>query len=179
MENMKQIPVYRQTGMHAREHGEFNQFRQSNVANIACRAAHVGHIQHGLHGADSANDPNLLSVDPDEPLSSSTPTEKTGPHTLPAFPLHTKTVLITHGQNSNTGGALQAHHGLVAHGMPLGQPVDIVDGRFTPANLLQSVVFGAVAAPQQSGSHTNGIHSGEIVFHQGIGPGCMDNVRNQ
>ena len=39
MENMKQIPVYRQTGMYAREHGELNQFRQSNVANIACRAA--------------------------------------------------------------------------------------------------------------------------------------------
>lgn len=40
MENeMKQIPVYRQTGMYAREHGELEQFRQSNVANIACRAA--------------------------------------------------------------------------------------------------------------------------------------------
>ena len=39
MENMKQIPVYRQTGMYAREHGELDQFRQSNVANIACRAA--------------------------------------------------------------------------------------------------------------------------------------------
>ena len=39
MENMTQIPVYRQTGMHAREHGELDQFRQSNVANIACRAA--------------------------------------------------------------------------------------------------------------------------------------------
>ena len=39
MENMKRIPVYRQTGMYAREHGELDQFRQSNVANIACRAA--------------------------------------------------------------------------------------------------------------------------------------------
>ena len=39
MENMKQILVYRQTGMYAREHGELEQFRQSNVANIACRAA--------------------------------------------------------------------------------------------------------------------------------------------
>lgn len=39
MEQMKQIPVYKQTGMHAREHGELDQFRQSNVANIACRAA--------------------------------------------------------------------------------------------------------------------------------------------
>ena len=39
MEQMKQIPVYRQTGMYAREHGELEQFRQSNVANIACRAA--------------------------------------------------------------------------------------------------------------------------------------------
>ena len=39
MENMKQIPVYRQTGMYAREHGELEQFRQSSVANIACRAA--------------------------------------------------------------------------------------------------------------------------------------------
>ena len=39
MENMKQILVYRQTGMYAREHGELDQFRQSNVANIACRAA--------------------------------------------------------------------------------------------------------------------------------------------
>ena len=39
MENMKQIPVYRQTGMYAREHGELDQFRQSNVANVACRAA--------------------------------------------------------------------------------------------------------------------------------------------
>ena len=39
MENMKQIPVYRQTGMYAKEHGELDQFRQSNVANIACRAA--------------------------------------------------------------------------------------------------------------------------------------------
>ena len=39
MEQMKQIPVYRQTGMYAREHGELEQFRQSIVANIACRAA--------------------------------------------------------------------------------------------------------------------------------------------
>ena len=39
MEQMKRIPVYRQTGMYAREHGELDQFRQSNVANIACRAA--------------------------------------------------------------------------------------------------------------------------------------------
>ena len=39
MERMKQIPVYRQTSMYAREHGELEQFRQSNVANIACRAA--------------------------------------------------------------------------------------------------------------------------------------------
>ena len=39
MEQMKQIPVYRQTGMYAREHGELEQFRKSNVANIACRAA--------------------------------------------------------------------------------------------------------------------------------------------
>ena len=39
MEKMKQIPVYRQTGMYAREYGELEQFRQSNVANIACRAA--------------------------------------------------------------------------------------------------------------------------------------------
>lgn len=39
MEQMKQIPVYRQTGLYAREHGELEQFRQSNVANIACRAA--------------------------------------------------------------------------------------------------------------------------------------------
>ena len=39
MEQMKQIPVYRQTGMYAREHGELEQFRQSSVANIACRAA--------------------------------------------------------------------------------------------------------------------------------------------
>ena len=39
MENMKQIPVYRKTGMYAREHGELDQFRQSNVANIACRTA--------------------------------------------------------------------------------------------------------------------------------------------
>ena len=39
MEQMKQIPVYRQTGMYAREHGELEQFRQSNIANIACRAA--------------------------------------------------------------------------------------------------------------------------------------------
>ena len=39
MEQMKQISVYRQTGMYAREHGELEQFRQSNVANIACRAA--------------------------------------------------------------------------------------------------------------------------------------------
>ena len=39
MENMKQILVYRQTGMYAREHGELDQFRQSNIANIACRAA--------------------------------------------------------------------------------------------------------------------------------------------
>lgn len=39
MEQMKQIPVYRQTGMYAREHGELDQFRKSNVANIACRAA--------------------------------------------------------------------------------------------------------------------------------------------
>lgn len=36
---MKQIPVYRQTGLYAREHGELEQFRQSSVANVACRAA--------------------------------------------------------------------------------------------------------------------------------------------
>ena len=39
MEQMKQIPVYRQTGVYAREHCELEQFRQSNVANIACHAA--------------------------------------------------------------------------------------------------------------------------------------------
>ena len=39
MEQMKKIPVYRQTGMYAKEHGELEQFRQSSVANIACRAA--------------------------------------------------------------------------------------------------------------------------------------------
>ena len=39
MEQMKQIPVYRQTGLYAKEHGELEQFRQSSVANVACRAA--------------------------------------------------------------------------------------------------------------------------------------------
>ena len=50
MEQMKQIPVYRQTGMYARENGELEQFRQSNVANIACRAAIEKEIAENFDG---------------------------------------------------------------------------------------------------------------------------------
>ena len=35
MEQMKQIPVYRQTGMYAREHGELEQFRQADDPRLA------------------------------------------------------------------------------------------------------------------------------------------------
>ena len=56
MEQMKQIPVYRQTGMYAREHGELEQFRQSNVANIACRAAIEKAIAENFDGMRLRND---------------------------------------------------------------------------------------------------------------------------
>ena len=56
MENMKQIPVYRQTGMYAREHGELEQFRQSNIANIACRAAIEKAIAENFDGMRLRND---------------------------------------------------------------------------------------------------------------------------
>ena len=56
MEQMKQIPVYRQTGMYAREHGELDQFRQSNVANIACRAAIERAIAENFDGMRLRND---------------------------------------------------------------------------------------------------------------------------
>ena len=56
MEQMKQIPVYRQTGMYAREHGELEQFRQSNVANIACRAAIEKAITENFDGMRLRND---------------------------------------------------------------------------------------------------------------------------
>ena len=62
MEQMKQIPVYRQTGMYAREHGELEQFRQSNVANIACRAAIEKAIAESFDGMrlrDDAAEPVL------------------------------------------------------------------------------------------------------------------------
>ena len=56
MEQMKRIPVYRQTGMYAREHGELEQFRQSNVANIACRAAIEKAITENFDGMRLRND---------------------------------------------------------------------------------------------------------------------------
>lgn len=56
MEQMKQIPVYRQTGMYARENGELEQFRQSNVANIACRAAIEKEIAENFDGMRLKND---------------------------------------------------------------------------------------------------------------------------
>ena len=56
MEQMKQIPVYRQTGMYARENGELEQFRQSNVANIACRAAIEKAIAENFDGMRLRND---------------------------------------------------------------------------------------------------------------------------
>ena len=56
MEKMKQIPVYGQTGMYAREHGELEQFRQSNVANIACRAAIEKAIAENFDGMRLRND---------------------------------------------------------------------------------------------------------------------------
>ncbi len=56
MEQMKQIPVYMQTGMYAREHGELEQFRQSNVANIACRAAIEKAITENFDGMRLRND---------------------------------------------------------------------------------------------------------------------------
>lgn len=39
MNDMKKIPIYRKTGVYAREHGEREQYKASNVANVACRAA--------------------------------------------------------------------------------------------------------------------------------------------
>ena len=62
MEQMKQIPVYRQTGMYARENGELEQFRQSNVANIACRAAiekAIAEYFDGMRLRDDAAEPVL------------------------------------------------------------------------------------------------------------------------
>ena len=56
MEQMKQIPVYRQTGMYARENGELEQFRQSNIANIACRAAIEKAIAENFDGMRLRND---------------------------------------------------------------------------------------------------------------------------
>lgn len=50
MENMKSLPIYRQTGMYAREHCELDQFRTSNVANIACRAAIEEAIRENFDG---------------------------------------------------------------------------------------------------------------------------------
>ena len=35
MEDMRRIPLYRQTADYARERGELESFRRSNVANIA------------------------------------------------------------------------------------------------------------------------------------------------
>lgn len=37
MEQFDKIPVYRNTGAYAREHGELEQFRASNLKKIACR----------------------------------------------------------------------------------------------------------------------------------------------
>lgn len=50
MEQMNKIPIYRQTGAYAREHGELEQFRNSNVANIACRAAIEEAIRNNFDG---------------------------------------------------------------------------------------------------------------------------------
>jgi len=59
MENMKKIPVYRQTGMYAREHGELDQFRNSNVANIACRNAIEEAIRENFDGMHLKHDAAL------------------------------------------------------------------------------------------------------------------------
>lgn len=37
--DMKKVPIYRNTGEYAREHGELELFRASNRANLECRAA--------------------------------------------------------------------------------------------------------------------------------------------
>lgn len=37
--DMKKVPIYRNTGAYAHEHGELEQFRASNRANMECRAA--------------------------------------------------------------------------------------------------------------------------------------------
>ena len=51
MEDMRRIPLYRQTADYAREHGEMESFRRSNVANIACRAAIEEAIRDGFEKA--------------------------------------------------------------------------------------------------------------------------------
>ncbi len=63
MEDMKNIPVYRQTGMYAREHDELDQFRQSNVANIACRAAIEEAISKNFDGMHLKNEPEKEVLD--------------------------------------------------------------------------------------------------------------------
>lgn len=51
MEDMRRIPLYRQTADYARERGELESFRHhSNVANIACRAAIEEAIRDGFDG---------------------------------------------------------------------------------------------------------------------------------
>ena len=50
MEDMRRIPLYRQTADYARERGELESFRRSNVANIACRAAIEEAIRDGFDG---------------------------------------------------------------------------------------------------------------------------------
>lgn len=56
MVDMKKIPIYRQTGMYAREHGELEQFRNSNVANIACRTAIEEAISNSFDGMHLRHD---------------------------------------------------------------------------------------------------------------------------
>lgn len=50
MEDMRRIPLYRQTADYARGRGELESFRRSNVANIACRAAIEEAIREGFDG---------------------------------------------------------------------------------------------------------------------------------
>ncbi len=59
MDKMIDIPIYNQTGMYAREHGELDQFRNSNVANIACRNAIEEAIRANFDGLHLRHDAAL------------------------------------------------------------------------------------------------------------------------
>ncbi len=48
--NMKEVPIYRNTGEYARDHGELEQLRASNRANVACREAIEEAIRQNFDG---------------------------------------------------------------------------------------------------------------------------------